>query len=203
MLPPSPPSPFQSTSLFFPSTNVSLKNDETKFQNYETSLLATLSPTLPSSPLQQQVPNSSPLYWEAQYSHENLIFLNRLRLKINCFCHIELLNAQFVITHNEETNDFFVELLPTNEARFAVPLLCVLFRFLPNEPEHFQIFSSSYGNWRNFGSVQRCSRLETFFDEIGIVESKQLITLSVHVFEHFFSIELNGKEIERHKHGNT
>ncbi|KAL7071272.1 hypothetical protein ACQ4LE_009035 [Meloidogyne hapla] len=205
MLPPS----FTSPPLCLPSTATSLLSTTTKnitnsvvtaaILSYETPNSAIQSPLLPPSPLQQQSP-ISPYFLAANDFPDDYKFLQQINVEIKCFCHIELLNAQFSITHNEETNDFFVELLPTTEGKFAVPILCALFRFLPTEPEHFQIFSSSYGYWRRCGSVQRCVPMPaTFFGE-SEAENIQPLRLHLHVYEQFFSIEMNGKEIERQKH---
>jgi len=86
-------------------------------------------------------------------------------------------------------------LLPTTEGKLAVPVLCALFRFLPTEPEHFQIFTSSYGFWRRCGLVKRCVP-KTFFVESN-VENVQPLRLHLHVYEQFFCIEMNGKEVRK------
>nr|CAD2198536.1 unnamed protein product [Meloidogyne enterolobii] len=203
MLPPSFTSPSclpstATTSLFSPTTiNVTNSIVTAEIPSYEISSSAILSPLLPPSPLQQETP-ISPYFWAANEFPDDYKFLQQINVEIRCFCHIELLNAQFSITHNEETNDFFVELLPTTEGKLAVPVLCALFRFLPTEPEHFQIFTSSYGFWRRCGLVKRCVP-KTFFVESN-VENVQPLRLHLHVYEQFFCIEMNGKEIERQQH---
>ena len=100
-----------------------------------------------------------------------------LRVEIRCSCHIDLWDAQFAIQHNEQTNDFFVELISPQD-RLSAPVLSILFRFLPSQPEHVQIFLSSYGHWRRFGSVQRCP-----------LEDEPL-RLHVRVHQSFYSVEI-------------
>lgn len=128
-----------------------------------------------------------------------------LRIEIRCTCHIDLLDAQFAISHNEQTNDFFVELLSSAQHRLlSAPVLSILFRFLPSQPEHLQIFPSSYGHWRSCGSVQPLWWMQQHcaadLKAEDVEEEEQPVRLHVHVHESHYAVELNGVEVERVDH---
>ncbi|KAL3097036.1 hypothetical protein niasHS_002752 [Heterodera schachtii] len=116
----------------------------------------------------------------------NQSLLSSQMVEIRCFCHFDLLGAQFSITHDDQTNDFFVDLLPSGDSS---PILSVLFRFVDCQSadggEAFlQIFASSYGHWRPSGSVHHFSLGEG------------PMRLHVHVHQQFYALQMNGTEVE-------
>ncbi|KAI3418841.1 hypothetical protein GPALN_007941 [Globodera pallida] len=107
-------------------------------------------------------------------------------VEIRCFCHFELVGAHFSITHDDQTNDFFVELLPSGGSS---PVLAILFRFVDCQSDgRLEIFPSSYGHWRRCGLVHRCS--------VG----EGPLRMHVHVHQQHYAVQVNGTEVGKVVH---
>uniref|UniRef100_A0A915CZP1 Galectin domain-containing protein n=1 Tax=Ditylenchus dipsaci TaxID=166011 RepID=A0A915CZP1_9BILA len=112
-------------------------------------------------------------------------------ISIQGICHIDLLGSQFKITHNEDNNDFFLDLVQSEGSLQSV--LQVIFRFPRDRNGSMQIFASSYDLWRKPGRVivhsasSRCVKQKHWH-------------LQLHVYEHCYTIELNGRLIDTFDH---
>ncbi|KAI1729874.1 hypothetical protein Ddc_02542 [Ditylenchus destructor] len=131
-------------------------------------------------------------------------------IEIQGICHIDLLGVQFKITHNEETNDFFVDLVQSEGCLQSV--LQVIFRFPSQQNGLMEMFASSYDHWSKQGRVVHCdhqavtkpskSKFGTSKSSVSasVLPFQHHWHLQIHVYEQYYTINLNGREVERLSH---